>query len=115
MDKWTRRRFFLATLTGGIAASTRRLFGATNPTLKSAAIADDFAASAAAPGVRPLIISSANGLQHLDDGMGLLQSGGDTLDAALAVVTKVEDDPNDDSVGYGGLPNEDGVVELDAS
>ena len=37
------------------------------------------------------------------------------LDAALAVVTKVEDDPNDDSVGYGGLPNEDGVVELDAS
>ncbi len=31
------------------------------------------------------------------------------------MVTKVEDDPNDDSVGYGGLPNEDGVVELDAS
>jgi N4-(beta-N-acetylglucosaminyl)-L-asparaginase len=47
--------------------------------------------------------------------MELLKSGGDTLDAALAVVTKVEDDPNDDSVGYGGLPNEDGVVELDAS
>ena len=47
--------------------------------------------------------------------MALLKSGGDTLDAALAVVTKVEDDPNDDSVGYGGLPNEDGVVELDAS
>ena len=47
--------------------------------------------------------------------MAILKSGGDTLDAALAVVTKVEDDPNDDSVGYGGLPNEDGVVELDAS
>jgi N4-(beta-N-acetylglucosaminyl)-L-asparaginase len=116
MDNWTRRKFFLATLTGGIAASTRRLFGAPGPTRKNLATSDDAADSAAAaPGVRPLIISSANGLQHLDDGMALLKSGGDTLDAALAVVTKVEDDPNDDSVGYGGLPNEDGVVELDAS
>jgi N4-(beta-N-acetylglucosaminyl)-L-asparaginase len=115
MDKWTRRKFFLATLTGGIAASTRRLFGAPDPTRKAVSISDDFAGSAATQGVRPLIISSANGLQHLADGMELLKSGGDTLDAALAVVTKVEDDPNDDTVGYGGLPNEDGVVELDAS
>jgi N4-(beta-N-acetylglucosaminyl)-L-asparaginase len=116
MDKWTRRKFFLATLTGGIAASTRRLFGAAGPERNILATSDDAADSAAAAqGVRPLIISSANGLQHLDDGMELLKSGGDTLDAALAVVTKVEDDPNDDSVGYGGLPNEDGVVELDAS
>ena len=30
MDNWTRRKFFLATLTGGIAAGTRRLFGATD-------------------------------------------------------------------------------------
>lgn len=115
MDNWTRRKFFLATLTGGIAAGTRRLFGATNSTRNFPAVPDAFADSAAAQGVRPLIISSANGLQHLDDGMALLKSGGDSLDAALAVVTKVEDDPNDDSVGYGGLPNEDGVVELDAS
>ncbi len=116
MDKWTRRKFFLATLTGGVAASTRRLFAAGDPSRKSSIVADDLADSApASQGVRPLIISSANGLQHLDDGMALLKSGGDTLDAALAVVTKVEDDPNDDSVGYGGLPNEDGVVELDAS
>ena len=70
---------------------------------------------AACGGGHPLIISSANGFEHLDGGMAILKSGGDTLDAALAVVTKVEDDPNDDSVGYGGLPNEDGVVELDAS
>src|SRR5579863_926317 len=115
MDKWTRRRFFLATLTGGIAASTRRLFGGTVPPSKALAATHDFADAAATQGVRPLIISSANGLEHLDDGMELLKSGGVTLDAALAVVTKVEDDPNDDSVGYGGLPNEDGVVELDAS
>jgi N4-(beta-N-acetylglucosaminyl)-L-asparaginase len=47
--------------------------------------------------------------------MDILKKGGDTLDAAVAVVTVVEDDPNDDSVGYGGLPNEEGEVELDAS
>ena len=39
---------------------------------------------------------------------------GDTLDAALKVVKGPEDDPNDDSVGLGGLPNEEGVVELDS-
>ena len=43
-----------------------------------------------------------------------LKSGGDTLDAAIRVVKGPEDDPNDDSVGFGGLPNEEGVVELDA-
>jgi hypothetical protein len=90
MDKWTRRKFFLATLTGGIAATTRRLFGAGDPPHAIPAISDGAAGpAAAAQGVRPLIISSANGLQHLDDGMALLKSGGDTLDAALAVVTQV--------------------------
>jgi N4-(beta-N-acetylglucosaminyl)-L-asparaginase len=47
--------------------------------------------------------------------MDILKKGGDTLDAVVAAVTVVEDDPNDDSVGYGGLPNEQGEVELDAS
>src|SRR5450432_3939703 len=113
MEKWTRRKFFLSTLAGGLAASTRRIFGAAVPsTVKSLPQAS---AQASAQSIRPLIVSAANGLQHLDDGMAILKSGGDTLDAVLAVVTKVEDDPNDDSVGYGGLPNEDGVVELDAS
>jgi hypothetical protein len=48
MDKWTRRKFFLATLTGGIAASTRRLFGAAGPERKILATSDDAADSAAA-------------------------------------------------------------------
>jgi hypothetical protein len=119
MSDWTRRRFFLASAIGGLAASGRRLFGATlGPA--DAASRDRFAGREAAlqgvaPKARPIIISSANGVAHLDDGMAVLKSGGDTLDAALAVVTKVEDDPEDDSVGYGGLPNEEGVVELDAS
>jgi N4-(beta-N-acetylglucosaminyl)-L-asparaginase len=47
--------------------------------------------------------------------MELISSGADALDAVIAGVNIVEDDPNDMSVGYGGLPNEDGVVELDAA
>jgi N4-(beta-N-acetylglucosaminyl)-L-asparaginase len=73
------------------------------------------AGGAAAGGTRPVMISSANGVNALGRGMEILKVGGDTLEAAVAAVTVVEDDPNDDSVGYGGLPNEEGVVELDAS
>ncbi|MCX6620954.1 MAG: N(4)-(beta-N-acetylglucosaminyl)-L-asparaginase [Acidobacteria bacterium] len=45
----------------------------------------------------------------------MLHAGADTLDAVIAGVNIVEEDPEDNSVGYGGLPNEEGVVELDAS
>ena len=65
-------------------------------------------------GKRPIIICSKNGVNYLDDAFAFLKGGGDTLDAALRVVKGPEDDPNDDSVGLGGLPNEEGVVELDA-
>ena len=65
-------------------------------------------------GKRPIIISAANGFNYLDEALGMLRGGSDTLDAALRVVRGPEDDPNDDSVGLGGLPNEEGVVELDA-
>jgi len=46
--------------------------------------------------------------------MEMLWAGADTLDAVIAGVNIVEEDPDDTSVGYGGLPNEEGVVELDA-
>jgi N4-(beta-N-acetylglucosaminyl)-L-asparaginase len=62
-----------------------------------------------------IVISSANGLQACAKAMEIIQGGGDTLDAVVAGVNIVEEDPNDTSVGYGGLPNELGVVELDAS
>ena len=65
-------------------------------------------------GKRPIIICANNGVNYLDDAFTFLKNGGDTLDAALRVVKGPEDDPNDDSVGLGGLPNEEGVVELDA-
>src|ERR1700690_263194 len=109
MEKWTRRKFFLSTLAGSLAAGTRGLLGAT-----PAKAAQQQMAASSGKGKRPTIISAHNGLKHLDDGMEILKSGGDTLDAVLAVVTKVEDDPHDNSVGLGGLPNEEGVVQLDA-
>jgi N4-(beta-N-acetylglucosaminyl)-L-asparaginase len=63
---------------------------------------------------RPVIICANNGFNYLEDAFLYLKSGGDTLDAALKVVKGPEDDPNDTSVGLGGIPNEEGVVELDA-
>lgn len=71
-------------------------------------------ARAQSAGKRPIIICANNGFNYLDDAYSFLASGGDTLDAALKVVKGPEDDPNDTSVGLGGLPNEEGVVELDA-
>src|SRR5271168_1424577 len=65
-------------------------------------------------GKKPILVSSANGWNGADEGFKILANGGDTLDALLVPLKTQEDDPDDDSVGYGGLPNEDGVVELDA-
>jgi N4-(beta-N-acetylglucosaminyl)-L-asparaginase len=61
-----------------------------------------------------VIISAANGFAYLEPAYQMLKNGADTLDVALRVVQGPEDDPNDDTVGLGGLPNEEGVVELDA-
>jgi N4-(beta-N-acetylglucosaminyl)-L-asparaginase len=63
---------------------------------------------------RPIIICARNGYAYVEAAYAFLKGGGDTLDAAIRVVKGPEDDPNDDSVGLGGLPNEEGVVELDA-
>src|SRR5580704_1896651 len=110
MDLWTRRKFFVTSLAGSALAGAGKLFGKVGPSpasVPSPTLPDS--------GTRPLMISSFNGLNALDKGMQILKNGGDTLDAAVAAVTVVEDDPNDTSVGFGGLPNEDGETELDAS
>ena len=64
-------------------------------------------------------ISSANrnngGVNCCAKVMEMMKAGRDTLDAVIAGVNILELDPREHSVGYGGLPNEDGVVELDAS
>ena len=83
------------------------------------------AAAAAMPALPPAIIrrsaghpaavSSSNGLRAVNRAMELVLRGTDTLDAAVEGVKIQELDPADNSVGYGGLPNEEGVVQLDAS
>ena len=62
-----------------------------------------------------IVISSSNGLRATKRAMEMLQTGADTLDAVIAGVNINELDPEDHSVGYGGLPNEEGIVELDSS
>ncbi len=72
-------------------------------------------AAAQPSGRRPCLISSGNGRPAIARAMELIREGVDPLEAAVAGIAIVEDNPNDMSVGYGGLPNEDGVVQLDAS
>lgn len=83
----------------------------------SAALSASTAALAQAQRTQPkrVVISSANGLAACRKAREMVDGGADTLDAVIAGVNIVELDPNDTSVGYGGLPNEDGVPELDAS
>ncbi len=97
----TRRDFFRTSAVAGLGA---RLFDGLSPFR--------FGQS---KGSRPLVVSSANGVRATAKAMQMIREGKDTLDAVVAGVAIVEDDPKDMSVGYGGLPNEDGVVELDAS
>ena len=63
----------------------------------------------------PCVIASGNGLPAVARAWDVMGGGADPVDAVVEGVTLVEDDPNDMTVGLGGLPNEDGVVQLDAS
>jgi N4-(beta-N-acetylglucosaminyl)-L-asparaginase len=72
------------------------------------------AGSALAAAPRNIVISSVNGARACARAMEMLTAGKDTLDAVIAGVNINEEDPEDSSVGYGGLPNEEGVVELDS-
>ena len=73
--------------------------------------------------VRPVVVASANGNQFKDAAgltcvaraFKMMTEGADVLDAVVAGVNIVELDPEESGVGYGGLPNADGVVQLDAS
>ncbi|HVS18766.1 MAG TPA: isoaspartyl peptidase/L-asparaginase [Planctomycetota bacterium] len=64
---------------------------------------------------RPALVGSSNGLAGMRQVWAAFESGGEPLDAALEVVGVVEADPQDSSVGLGGLPNERCVVQLDAA
>lgn len=103
---------------------SRRDFIRTGAGLGAAALLPGGPAKVLAGGARPAsaaptgvlrAVSSGNGIRATDKAMEIMRAGGDPLDAVIAGVNIVEDDPEDMSVGFGGLPNEDGVVELDAS
>lgn len=67
------------------------------------------------PPKKPVLITRETGDSSVAEAYALLERGADTLEAALHICQAREDDPQDHSVGLGGLPNEDGIVELDAS
>lgn len=100
------RRAFLGTA-GAAAAATAAL-----PNLAHAISAPAIIIRGAS---RPAAVSSGNGLKAVSRAVELVLRGADTLDAGVEGVKIQELDPADDSVGYGGLPNEEGVVQLDAS
>jgi N4-(beta-N-acetylglucosaminyl)-L-asparaginase len=108
---FSRRDFVRTSVLGAIAAGVGTR--AQGEDAKPNAPAQEHEAQSG-PHKRPIIICANNGYAYLEDAFAFLKSGGDTLDAALRVVKGPEDDPNDTSVGLGGIPNEEGVVELDA-
>src|SRR5687767_6059264 len=112
MTKRMKRRDFMRTsAVAGITLAATKNEAAGFPTiLKQSAI-------------KPLVIASANGNRFKNGGtvtavqkaFTMMTSGSDVLDSLIAGVNIVELDPLDDSVGYGGLPNAEGIVQLDSS
>ncbi len=101
----TTRRDFLASSTAALAATA----------IPAAASPAPVGASTPAFRARPTIIASANGIRGVRVAYDRIVAGEDTLDAIIAGVNIQELDPDDQSVGLGGLPNKDGIVQLDAS
>ncbi len=104
--------------------STRREFLSRSAMAATAGLALSQATNAAATtetitphfgnAKKPVIVTRHTNLPTVGEAYKMLLDGGDTLDAALHICKGQEDDPNDDTVGLGGLPNEEGVVELDS-
>lgn len=108
--KISRRDFVISSAAAGIAASAPVAAKAKAPAAKIK------------PGVEPVVVASRNGLTMKNGGdvsciemaFERMARGDDVLDALIAGVNIVELDPEDTSVGYGGLPNADGIVQLDS-
>ena len=66
------------------------------------------------PPAKPVIVTRVTGDQSIQQAYQMLLDGTDTLEAAHHICIGRENDPSDHSVGLGGLPNEEGVVELDS-
>jgi N4-(beta-N-acetylglucosaminyl)-L-asparaginase len=109
MAKRVTRREFVQTSTAGIAiAAARPAFGQA-PAVRTST-------------VKPVVVASSNGNRYKNGGpvtgvqtaFDMITKGSDVLDAVIAGVNLCELDPEDSSVGYGGLPNAEGVVQLDS-
>src|SRR5438270_13731895 len=121
MKKLNRRDFVRTTTAAGIAAAAapKDVFGQT-PTQSATGRAPMMMTPKS---VKPVVVAAANGNKSKNDkgqtcvarAFEMIVNGSDVLDALIAGVNIVELDPNDTSVGYGGLPNAEGVVQLDSS
>jgi N4-(beta-N-acetylglucosaminyl)-L-asparaginase len=110
-DTINRRDFMTAATGAGLLAAAARPLAGGSPTMITQSAS------------RPVVVASGNGHRFRNGGpktcvetaFEMMTKGTDVLDALIAGVNIVELDPEDTSVGYGGLPNADGVVQLDAS
>ena len=110
MKKISRRDFVISSAAAGIVATTPATAKAQAPAVRINS------------GVKPVVIASQNGITMNNGGdiscvetaFARMAKGDDVLDSLIAGVNIVELDPEDTSVGYGGLPNADGVVQLDS-
>jgi N4-(beta-N-acetylglucosaminyl)-L-asparaginase len=108
--KVNRREFVKAGTAAGLAAAAPATGFGSAPMMRTQ------------HGSRPVVVASGNGHQYKNGGdktcvetaFERMTKGEDVLDALIAGVNIVELDPEDTSVGYGGLPNADGIVQLDA-
>jgi N4-(beta-N-acetylglucosaminyl)-L-asparaginase len=105
------RRQFIGT---GAATAAGLAIGSTAGAEESLRAVASPRASAGAASI-PIAVASANGIRGVKVAYDQMVKGVDPLDAAIAGVNIQELDPDDQSVGLGGLPNEDGIVQLDAS
>src|SRR5713101_1396638 len=105
---FTRRRFLVSAVAAAAAGRRTKIAEGSVSQMTKASTSPNSGTSL------PVAVSSANGLRAVERAVERMRAGADPLDAAIAGVNLVEDDPNDMTVGYGGVPNEEGVVQLDA-
>ena len=102
MKKISRRNFFSTSLSVGAGAMVSRAFS--------------FAQTGAPTSLPVILVAHTNetGKKATEAGWEILSSGGSALDAIEKAANIIELDGEGTSVGYGGLPNENGVVQLDS-
>ena len=108
-NKINRRKFLINSSAAGLTASLTQPLQAKIPQINNS-------------NVKPVVIASDNGYTMKNGGttncvetaFNKIIRGDDVLDALIEGVNIVELDPLDASVGYGGRPNADGIVQLDS-